>query len=403
VLTLVSDEESRRISTGFPSIDRVLGGGLVPGAAVLLAGAPGIGKSTLLLQLASRLSGTGHPCLLASGEEARDQVASRARRLGLDGESLMFVPGRDLTQVLDAVLVQRPSVVVVDSIHTIRDPASSALPGGVGQVRSCADALIAVAKDHGIAVMLIGHVTKEGDLAGPRTLEHAVDSVLTFEGDHRSGLRVLAGGKNRFGPEGEIAWFEMTPRGLVETDATPALSGGGTESGCATAVALAGRRAFALDVQALVVPTNGPARRQVAGLDPRRFQIVAAVTDRALSLGLLRCELFGACSGGIRLDDPGADLAVAAAVASASTGHPAGSGSGFVGEVSLTGSIRPVPGMEQRISAARAAGVTTLFVPSVGQVPDRPSPDLRLVPVAHVREALAAMVPRAEQAGRHGP
>jgi len=304
----------------------------------------------------------------------------------------MFVPGRDLIEVLDAVLAQRPSVVVVDSIHTIRDPASDALPGGVGQVRACADALISLAKDHGIVVMLIGHVTKEGDLAGPRTLEHAVDAVLTFEGDHRSGLRVLAGGKNRFGPEGEIAWFEMTLAGLTETDATPALAVGGSEAGCATALALAGRRAFALDVQALVVPTNGPPRRQVAGLDPRRFQIVAAVTDRAFSLGLIRSELFGACPGGLRLDDPGADLAVAAALTSASTGCPPGSGSGFVGEISLTGSIRPVGGMEQRISAARAAGVSTLFVPSAAPVPDRPPPEVRLVPVAHVREALSSLV-----------
>ncbi|HEV8421381.1 MAG TPA: AAA family ATPase, partial [Actinomycetota bacterium] len=355
VLTLVSDEGGRRISTGFLSVDRVLGGGLVPGSAVLLAGAPGIGKSTLLLQLASRLTGAGHPCLLASGEEARAQVASRARRLEIDGEPLMFVPGRDLLEVLDSALAQRPAVLVVDSIHTIRDPASEALPGGIGQVRACADALIGLAKDHGMVVMLIGHVTKEGELAGPKTLEHAVDTVLTFEGDHRSGLRVLAGGKNRFGPEGEVAWFEMTPKGLAETDATPGLSGGRTESGSATSVVLAGRRAFAIDVQALVVPTDGPPRRQVAGLDPRRFHIVAAVTDHAFKLRLMRAELFGACPGGLRLDDPGADLAIAAALASASSGRPPPEGSGFVGEISLTGSVRPVGGMDQRFSAARTA------------------------------------------------
>jgi DNA repair protein RadA/Sms len=391
VLTLISDEVDRRISTGFPSIDRVLGGGLVPGAAVLLAGAPGIGKSTLLLQLASRLTGAGHPCLLASGEEARAQVASRARRLGIDAQGLGFIPGRDLTDVLDAVLAERPSVVVIDSIHTIRDPASEALPGGVGQVRTCADSLIALGKDQAIVVMLIGHVTKEGDLAGPKTLEHAVDTVLTFEGDHRSGHRVLAGGKNRFGPEGEIAWFEMTPSGLVETDATPRLAEGGPEPGCATAVALAGRRAYALDVQALVVPTQGPPRRQVAGLDPRRFHIVAAVTDRALDLRLNRSELFGASSGGLRLDDPGADLAVAAALASAGTGRAPPPGAGFIGEVSLTGAVRPVGGMDHRVSAARAAGLAILFVPSAGHIPGRLSRDLRLVPVSHVREALSSL------------
>jgi predicted ATP-dependent serine protease len=194
----------------------------------------------------------------------------------------------------------------------------------------------------------------------------------------------------------------MTPAGLTETDATPALAGG-SEAGCATALALAGRRAFALDVQALVVPTNGPPRRQVAGLDPRRFQIVAAVTDRALGLGLTRSELFGACPGGLRLEDPGADLAIAAALASASSGWPPESGSGFVGEVSLTGSIRPVGGMEQRISAARAAGVSTLFVPSAAPVPDRPPPDLRLVPVAHVREALSSLARKGSKQGDMAP
>jgi DNA repair protein RadA/Sms len=392
VLTLVPSEQERRISTGFPSVDRVLGGGLVPGSAVLLAGAPGIGKSTLLLQLASRLSGAGHPCLLASGEEARAQVAARARRLGIDGDGLRFVPGRDLSGVLDAAADERPSVLVIDSVHTIRDAGSPSLPGGVGQVRACADALIAMAKEHGVTVLLIGHVTKDGDLAGPRTLEHAVDTVLTFEGDHRSGLRVLAGGKNRFGPEGEVAWFEMTPTGLVETDAGPRLGEGDSEPGCATALALAGRRAFAVDVQALVVPSDGPPRRQVSGLDHRRFHIVAAVTDRALHLRLIRSELFGATSGGLRLDDPGVDLAVAAALASASVGRPAPAGCGFVGEVSLTGSVRPVAGMDHRLSAARAAGLSALVVPAAGPVRGRPPPGLRIVPVAHVREALTAIV-----------
>jgi DNA repair protein RadA/Sms len=406
VLTLVPEQEERRLSTGFPGIDRVLGGGLVRGSAVLLAGAPGIGKSTLLLQLASRLAGAGHPCLLASGEEARGQVADRARRLGIDGERLGYTPGRELSEVLGVALAESPDVLVIDSVHTIRDSESSALPGGVGQVRACADSLIAAAKERGFCLLLIGHVTKDGDLAGPRTLEHAVDTVLTFEGDTRSGLRVLAGGKNRFGPEGEVAWFEMTPTGLVETAESPWLGGGDAGPGSATALALAGRRAFAVDVQALVGSSQGPPRRQVSGLDPHRFHIVAAVTDRALSLGLGRSELFGASSGGLRLDDPGTDLAVAAALASASTGLPAPSGAGFVGEISLTGSVRPVSGMEHRLSAARAAGLSVLMVPTSGSLPDPASGSMRLVPVAHVRDALSAVFrqqsKRGERAG-YGP
>jgi len=265
VLSLVPDPEERRTPTGLASVDRVLGGGLVPGSVVLLAGAPGIGKSTLLLQLASRLTEAGHPCLLASGEETRAQVARRARRIGLNGEGLRFTGGRDLADVLATAASERPAVLVVDSIQTIRDSESESLPGGPGQVRACADALIGLAKGQGITLILVGHVTKDGDLAGPRTLEHAVDVVLSFEGEPRSGLRILAGGKNRYGPEGEVAWFEMTSGGLAERADGPLIGDGEAEPGCATSLALAGRRAFAVDVQALVVPTEGPAKRQVSG------------------------------------------------------------------------------------------------------------------------------------------
>ena len=388
VLTLVPDPEEHRIGTGFPSIDRVLGGGLVPGSVVLLAGAPGIGKSTLLLQLASRLTEAGHLCLLASGEEARGQVASRARRLGLDGEALAFAPGRDLGDVLATASAVRPAVLVVDSIQTIRDDRTDSLPGGPGQVRGCADALIGLAKAEGITTLLVGHVTKDGDLAGPRTLEHAVDVVLSFEGEPRSGLRILCGGKNRYGPEGEVSWFEMTSTGLVEREAGPRVGEAGDEPGCATAIALAGRRAFAVDVQALVVPSEGPPKRQVAGLDPRRFQIVAAVTDRAADLRLARSELYGASSGGLRLDDPGGDLAVAAALASSASGRAVRAGTGFVGELSLTGAIRPVSAMESRVSAAAAVGLKTLIC-SAGGVPPKPPQSLDVIPVRHVGEALS--------------
>ena len=282
VSVLLPDLEERRIGTGLPGVDRVLGGGLVPGSVVLLAGAPGIGKSTLLLQLAWGLSCAGSPCLLASGEEALGQVAARARRLGIDGTALRFVPGRDLDEVMEAARAEAPAILMVDSIQTIRDSASESLPGGTGQVRACADALIGLAKERGVTVVLVGHVTKDGDLAGPRTLEHAVDVVLTFEGDPRSGLRILVGGKNRFGPEGEVAWFEMTGAGVIERERAPRLGETDAEAGSATGIALAGRRAFAVDVQALVVAAEGPPRRQVAGLDARRFHIVAAVVDRAL-------------------------------------------------------------------------------------------------------------------------
>jgi DNA repair protein RadA/Sms len=387
-LSLAREGEEHRIGTGFRGVDRVLGGGLVPGSVILLAGAPGIGKSTLLLQLASSLSAAGHSCLLASGEEARGQVATRARRLGLRGDGIGYVSGRDLSQVVASALAERPAVLVVDSVQTIRDGKSTALPGGVAQVRVCTDALVSVAKEHGITVLLIGHVTKDGDLAGPRTLEHAVDAVLTFEGDQRSGLRVLAGGKNRFGPEGEVAWYEMTSSGLVEVEAGPRIGEGTAEAGSATALAVAGRRAFAVDLQALVIQSEGPPRRHVSGLDPRRFQLVAAVTGRAVDRRLLRSELYGASSGGLRLDDPGADLGLAAALASASSGNPAPPNTAYIGEVSLTGSIRAVGGMEARLGAAVAAGMRSVVVPPGGLPAGSGGSAVSTIRAAHLREAL---------------
>jgi DNA repair protein RadA/Sms len=334
------------------------------------------------------LTAAGHPCLLASGEEARGQIAARAQRLGIHGEDLEFVPGRDLAEVLAAARHRSPAVLIVDSIHTIRDQASDALPGGVGQVRGCADLLIALAKETGIAVLLIGHVTKGGDLAGPRTLEHAVDCVLTFEGDPRTGRRIVVAGKNRFGPEGEVAWFEMTPAGLAEVDAGSSIGEPEAEPGSAVALVLAGRRALAVAVQALVVPTEGPPRRQVAGLDPRRFDIVAAVTERAANLRLTRSELYGASAGGMRMEDPGADLAIAAALASAASGRALPQDSAFVGEVSLTGAVRTVAGMEQRLAAAKGAGLRVIVGPGGASVEPSSWASRHLVRVPHVRDAV---------------
>ncbi len=383
--TLAHDDPCEsRVSTGFSGVDRVLGGGLVPASVTLLAGEPGIGKSTLLLQLVANLSAAGLSCLLASGEESRSQVAARARRLEVPTDAVSFVSGRELGMVLDAAHAARPFLLAVDSIQSLREPEAGQVPGGPAQVRSCADALVGLAKAQGVAVLVAGHVTKDGDLAGPRTLEHAVDVVLSFDGDPRSGLRMLTGGKNRFGSEGEVAWFEMRPTGLVEIDPTDLLRSAEREPGAATGLPLAGRRALAVEVQALVAPTDGPVRRQVTGLDGRRFQLVAAVMDRA-GFGLGRSDLFGASSGGVRVDDAAYDLAIAAALASAASDTPPPPGAAFVGEVGLTGRVRAAPGMVQRLAAARAAGVRTVFAPTTEGNADGP----RVVPVRHVRDALA--------------
>jgi DNA repair protein RadA/Sms len=374
-----------RVATGFEGVDRVLGGGLVPGSVGLLAGEPGIGKSTLLLQLVANLCGAGHPCLLVSGEESHAQIAARARRLGVPGDAVRFAPGRDLRAVIDTARAERPFLLAVDSIQTIRDPDATQMAGGPSQVRSCTDALVGMAKAEGIAVLLTGHVTKDGDLAGPRTLEHAVDVVMAFDGDPRSGLRILSGGKNRFGAEGESAWFEMGVRGLHEIDPTGLLVSGGAHPGAATALVRSGRRVLAVEVQALVGSPEGPARRHAAGLDPRRFSLVAAVLDRAAGLGLGRAELFGAAAGGMRVEDPACDLAIAAAVVSAATGIAPPPGSAFVGEVALTGQVRAASSMGPRLSAARAAGCTTVF----GPVQSERAPEgLRIAPVRHVVDAI---------------
>jgi DNA repair protein RadA/Sms len=373
-----------RVSTGLEGVDRVLGGGLVPATVALLAGEPGIGKSTLLLQLLASLESAGRRCLLASGEESREQVAMRARRLGLPADRLSFVPGRELADVLAAAEAERPFLLAVDSVQTLRDAASALVVGGPAQVRACADALVGFAKANGVAIVLTGHVTKDGDVAGPRTLEHAVDVVMTFDGDPRSGLRMLSGGKNRFGPEGELAWFEMRSDGLAPIDPADLLLSGDGHPGSAVALPRAGRRALAVEVQALVVPGDGPARRQATGLDARRFQLVAAVLDRAAGLTLSRSELFGASAGGVKVDDPACDLAVAAALASAASGVPAPASTAFVGEVTLTGLVRPSPAMAQRLSAARAAGVRTV----VAAPGSEPSGGIRIRPVATLAEAV---------------
>jgi DNA repair protein RadA/Sms len=374
-----------RRSTGFPDLDRVLGGGLVAGSVVLLVGPPGIGKSTLLLQWLSAMGDGGAVGLLVSGEESKGQVAGRAARLGIAGEAISFAPGRELEVVVAAARALSPDVLAVDSIQALRHTDAGMQPGGVAQVRMCTDALVEVAKSEGIAVVLAGHVTKDGDLAGPRALEHAVDVVLTFEGDPRSGLRVVTGGKNRFGTEGEAAWFQMGASGLSPIDPSELLRSSGSHPGAAVALPLAGRRALAVEVQALVSSGDGPARRQVTGLELRRFQQVAAVLERSAGIPLGRAELFGAVAGGIKVDDPAADLAIAAALYSAAMDIEPPADVAFVGEIALTGQVRPAPGAEQRLAAARAAGCTTVVAPA-GRYDGVPG--VGVVEVTNLRDAI---------------
>lgn len=382
---LVTDETEPRISTGLGGMDRVLGGGLVAGSVVLIGGAPGIGKSTLLLHVMANLSAAGHDCLLASGEESRAQVAARARRMAIPAAAGAFVPGRELPVVLGAARSSRPKVLVVDSIQAIKDPETTGLPGGPSQVRACADALIGLAKTEGVTVVLAGQVTKDGDLAGPRTLEHAVDVVCSFDGDPRTGLRVLTAGKNRFGPDGEVAWFDMGANGLEEIDPSSVMSRSDGEVGAATALLAAGRQVLPVEVQTLAVPTESFPRRQVSGLDAMRFSLMAAVVDRAIGLPVARAELYGAAAGGLRIDDPTCDLAVAAALASTMSGVPPPPRAAFCGEVSLTGGVRPVTNISGRLAAAAMAGFQTVYCAE----DSRSSAGVRIMSVRHLREALS--------------
>jgi DNA repair protein RadA/Sms len=337
-----------------------------------------------LLQVLAGVAGQDLPVLLVSGEEDRGQVAARARRLGVASDAVAFAPGRDLPAVLEVARRSAPAVLAVDSIQAIRDPEAHQAVGGVSQVRACADALVGLAKSTGAAILLTGHVTKDGEVAGPRALEHAVDVILGFEGDARSGLRVVTAGKNRFGADGETCWFEMRPSGLAAIDPSSLLISDEAVPGAANALIRSGRRALAVEVQALVAPTDGPARRQATGLDPRRFQLVAAVLDRVTGLRLGRSELYGAVAGGLRLDDPAADLAIAAALVSSATGVAPPAGVAFTGELSLTGAIRPVAGLSARLAAAGACGFEAVV--AAGDRGPRPGP--RLVAVRQLREAL---------------
>jgi DNA repair protein RadA/Sms len=381
-----AEPRDERIPTGIDGLDRVLGGGIVPGSVILLAGEPGIGKSTLLLLVAASLVSAGRTCLLVSGEESRGQAADRATRLALRAD-IRFAPGRDLDEVLGTARAAKPFLLAVDSVQALRDTSSSQAPGGVASVRTCADALVGLAKSEAIAVLMTGHVTKEGDLAGPRALEHAVDVVITFEGDG-SGLRVLCAGKNRFGAEGESAWFEMTPDGLHEVDPTGTLVPERRLPGSAVALPRSGRRALAVEVQALVGGREGSSRRQATGVDPRRFQQIAAVVERS-GARFGRADLFAASSGGFKLDDPACDLALAVALASAAEGVAPPPASAFVGEVALTGMIRPVPALAQRLAAAKAAGFDTVFAPSTEYGSRSPGGGPCVVEVADLRQALS--------------
>jgi DNA repair protein RadA/Sms len=361
--------EASRIATGQNELDRVLGGGLVPGSTVLIGGDPGIGKSTLALQLASGVASARRPVLYVAGEEAAAQISLRAERLNVAADRIFVLSATDTEAVIAAVAKHQPAVVIVDSIQTIHTDRIESAPGSVAQLREAGAELVMSGREHSAAMVMIGHVTKEGYLAGPRVLEHMVDTVLYFEGDKNYVFRILRAVKNRFGPAGEIGIFEMRSTGLAEVDnPSEAFTGAhrNTAAGSVVTAAIEGSRALLVEVQALAAPSNpGNARRTTLGVDHGRVAMLAAVMERRLGLSMVSHDLFVNTVGGVRVDDPGVDLAVIAALASSFVDKPLPSELVVIGEVGLTGEVRAVSQPQARIQEAVRLGFTHLVVPQV--------------------------------------
>ncbi|GHD49754.1 DNA repair protein RadA [Thalassobaculum fulvum] len=393
----------RRV-TGIGEFDRVLGGGLVPGSATLIGGDPGIGKSTVLLQAVAGLSSQSR-CAYVSGEEAVDQVRMRARRLGVANAPVGLAAAtnvRDIVASLEAA--DGPDVVVIDSIQTMYVDALDSAPGTVAQVRASAQELIRVAKRRGIALLLVGHVTKEGAIAGPRVLEHMVDTVLYFEGERGHQFRILRGVKNRFGPTDEIGVFEMTEAGLVEVGNPSALFLSDRQddvSGACVFAGMEGTRPVLVEIQALVAPSPfGTPRRAVVGWDSNRLAMVTAVLEARCGVSLAGNDVFLNVAGGLRVSEPAADLAVAAALVSSLTGVPVPKGSVVFGEIGLAAEVRAVTHAEPRLKEAAKLGFTKALLPAVRRKGARPAAGgIELVPIARLHDLVDLLHDPSDDAG----
>jgi DNA repair protein RadA/Sms len=392
-LSAAGADGARLRTTGIGELDRVLGGGLARGGAYLVAGEPGIGKSTLLLQVARRAAASGDRVLLVCGEETTEQVLGRADRLGGAPEQLWATRATDVPAVLAAIDAADPRVVVVDSIQSLTDPELAGVPGSIGQVRACGDAVVRAAKDRGVTVILVGQATKDGQVAGPRTLEHLVDTVLWFEGDRGRPLRLLRATKNRFGAAHEVGCFRMTAGGLEEISDPSRLLVGDRERaipGVAVAPLIEGNRPLLVEIQALVGPTSVVApRRTASGLDSQRLALLIAVLERRGGLRLGGHDVFAATMGGVRTSEPCVDLAACLAVASAFWDSPIPSRTVAVGEVGLSGEVRDAPDLERRLGEAARLGFTNAIVPP-GLARDA-SGTMHVTCVRDVGEALATI------------
>lgn len=388
-LASISTETCKAKPTGIIELDRVLGGGLTPGSVTLLGGEPGIGKSTLVLQLCQTLAIANMRCLIITGEESVQQVARRAERLHAQAKNVSLLAETDMESVLAAIESEKPDLAVVDSVQTMSAAGLGSTPGTVTQVRECAQALTSMAKASGVAVLLVGHVTKEGSLAGPRVLEHVVDTVLEFEGDRHHELRFLRAAKHRFGATDEVGVFEMTEQGLMSVPDASGLFLDDRRPGVSGSVVVPvvqGRRPVLVELQALVTSSNAPQPRRVAqGLDTGRVALITAVLAKRAGVGLGMSDVYASIVGGIRVDEPGTDLALGLAIMSSHFGRSVPTDLVAVGEVGLGGEIRKVAHLQKRLTEAARMGFRRALVPE--GCPTGPA-GLQLIHVAMLRDAV---------------
>ncbi|MGI9578742.1 MAG: DNA repair protein RadA [Microthrixaceae bacterium] len=391
-ITELVDEPTTAVATGMEELDRVLGGGLVPGSVTLLGGEPGVGKSTVVLQLLAAQATGGARCLYVTGEESPAQVASRAKRLDALSDELFLLAEASLPKILSVLAEQRPSLCVVDSIQTMTDPGSPSAAGSVTQVRGCANLLVSAAKTLGVTVVLVGHVTKEGSLAGPRVLEHVVDTVLHLEGDRQGELRVLRTLKHRFGSTQEIGLFSMGPGGLESVADPSALFLADRRAGLPGSVvlpAIEGRRPILVELQALTNKRQlAHPRRSTQGLDGGRLELLMAVLQRQEQINTTDLDVYALVVGGVKVTEPGADLAICAAIMSSVYGQPCPADVVLCGEVGLGGELRRVGMMPQRLNEAARHGFTRALVPSSSAVEHA---EIDVVNVSNLHSAMAEL------------
>lgn len=392
VLSEITMEKEDRISTGMQELDRVLGGGVVAGSLTLVGGDPGIGKSTLLLQVCRNFSDAGAKVLYISGEESLKQIKMRAERIGSFNDNLLLLCETNLSLIEDTIRSQKPQIVIIDSIQTMYSEDVSAAPGSVSQVRESTALFLQLAKGLGVSIFIVGHVTKEGTVAGPRVLEHMVDTVLYFEGDRYASYRILRSVKNRFGSTNEIGVFEMREEGLTEVrnPSEYMLSGRPKDAcGCVVACSVEGTRPLMVEMQALVCHSNfGIPRRQATGVDFNRVNLLMAVLEKRLGLQMSGCDAYVNLAGGIRIQEPAVDLGMVMAIVSSFKNRSVDESTVVFGEVGLSGEVRAVSLAEQRLQEAVKLGFTTCVMPRANADMLKNTKSIKVIGVSNVQEAI---------------